>query len=150
LIFSKSCIYGIRATLYLATQSDKELIPIRDISKEFHISFHFLTKIFQQLTAAGLVRSVKGPKGGIALNKPVNEINSFDIIDALDGKEKFHECVLALPGCNDLNPCSLHAVWSKTIEELKEELKSNSLQAMADSITSGELRIQDINTLQSK
>lgn len=51
MLLSKSCIYGLRATLFLSAREQDGFIPIREMSEKLEISFHFLTKILQQLTA---------------------------------------------------------------------------------------------------
>ncbi|HCT51303.1 MAG TPA: transcriptional regulator, partial [Balneola sp.] len=65
MLLSKSCVYGLRASIYLASKSDEEFNSIKEMSDKLEISFHFLTKILQQLTAESLMVSYKGPKGGI-------------------------------------------------------------------------------------
>jgi DNA-binding IscR family transcriptional regulator len=52
-MFTKSCEYGIRASLLLAAQpGDREYTPIKKISEILDISYHFLTKTLQKLTDA--------------------------------------------------------------------------------------------------
>ena len=126
-------MYGLRAVLYLATQPDEGHVPIRRISKDLDISFHFLTKILQQLTQAGLMQSLRGPAGGVALTSPANKITVLDIVEAVEGDNYLKRCVLGLRGCNDRNPCPLHSQWSvertriralfgrTTIDQLKRE-----------------------------
>ena len=74
MLLSKSCVYGLRATLYLATKDRNEFTPIKRLSDKLEISFHFLTKILQQLTADGMLESFKGPNGGVRLTKPGDKI----------------------------------------------------------------------------
>ncbi|CAN0202088.1 unnamed protein product, partial [Chrysoparadoxa australica] len=49
MLLSKSCVYGLRASIYLASKSDEEFNSIKEMSDKLEISFHFLTKILQQL-----------------------------------------------------------------------------------------------------
>ena len=67
MIFSKSCVYGLRAMIYLASIPREGYVSIKSLSDKLDISFHFLTKILQELTAAELMESMKGPKGGVRL-----------------------------------------------------------------------------------
>lgn len=145
MLLSKSCIYGIQATLYLAIQQDRPYIPIKEISEKMNISFHFLTKILQILTHAGIVKSEKGPKGGVALLKAADKISIFDIVHAIDGDAIFEECVMGFPGCSDDFPCSLHKIWKITKHELKIELQKASLQFVAGEIIIGNIQLSGIN-----
>lgn len=140
MLLSKSCSYGIRAAIYIATQNDQQYVPIRDIAESLNISFHFLTKILQVLTKKGIIYSVKGPKGGVALRKKPDKITILDIIEAIDCDNIFDDCVLGLPGCSDDNPCPMHNTWGvlrkdlfnmlqkETIEDLASQVKNNSIQ----------------------
>ena len=63
-LLTKSCVYGLRATLYVASFcGERHFVPIREISEKLGLSFHFLTKILQKLTEAGLMESYRGPSG---------------------------------------------------------------------------------------
>ena len=145
MLLSKSCIYGVRASIYLAVYEDQGYTPIKEIANTLNISFHFLTKILQILTKAEIIKSIKGPNGGVALKYPSNKTTVYDIVFALDGTEVFDECVLALPNCSDENPCSLHKIWQRTKEELRTELKSESLNKLANKIKDGSIKLFEVN-----
>ena len=90
---SKATVYCLRAMIYIATKTEKDkYFNIGDISQELDISYHFLTKTFQTITQAGLLTSLRGPYGGIALAKPAEEIFLIDIIHVLEGKNFFDKC----------------------------------------------------------
>ncbi|MDZ7721085.1 MAG: Rrf2 family transcriptional regulator [Balneolaceae bacterium] len=127
MLLSKSCVYGLRASLYLASRENGEYIPIRKMSGKLEISFHFLTKILQQLTAEGLMESFKGPNGGVRLSKDGTEIPLMDIVLAIDGPQLLTECALGLPGCGTKNPCPLHDKWAETRDSIREMLEETTL-----------------------
>jgi Rrf2 family transcriptional regulator, iron-sulfur cluster assembly transcription factor len=120
MILSQACNYGILSMLYIAKESKPgEFISIRKISTELNISFAFLTKILQILTQHGILHSVRGAKGGIALAMPTTEISMYDVIKAIDGESMFIDCILGLPGCGEQKPCPLHHEWAKIRDDLK-------------------------------
>jgi Rrf2 family protein len=45
-----------------------------------------LAKVFQNLSKAGLVRSLRGPAGGFELNRPAEEITFLEIYEIIEGK----------------------------------------------------------------
>jgi Rrf2 family transcriptional regulator, iron-sulfur cluster assembly transcription factor len=112
-IFSKKCEYGLQAVLYLAAQSDKEVIPSEEIANKLSIPKEFVSKILQSLTESGIVESRKGKSGGFALAKEPKKIKLIDIVAAIDGLSMFSNCVLGFPKCNPDNPCALHDKWGK-------------------------------------
>ena len=131
MLLSKSCVYGLRASLFLASSQNGEYISIKKLSDKLDISFHFLTKILQQLTAVDILESMKGPNGGIRLSKPGKKVALIDIVIAIDGDDLFQECVLGLPGCGTQEPCPLHNLWAATRGDIREMLEQNNLLDMA-------------------
>ncbi len=143
MLLSKSCEYGIRAALFLATHDDEGYVPIRTISDELGISFHFLTKIFQRLTEAGILVSLKGPRGGVQLARPADRISIRDLVAALDGEGLFRACVLGLPGCGHERPCPLHDAWTRQRTQIDTLFSQTMLGSMAGDITTLGLRLAD-------
>lgn len=143
MLLSKSCVYGLRASLYLASNQNREYVSIREMSGKLNISFHFLTKILQQLTGAGLMESYKGPNGGIRLTKSGSEVNLFEIVAAIDGVELFTECALGLPGCGTGKPCPLHEKWAETRDSIRIMLENTNLVELAQKGKKLNLRITD-------
>lgn len=132
MLMSKSCVYGLRASLYLASKKDGEYYSIREMSEELVISFHFLTKILQQLTADGLMESYKGPNGGVKLSEKGKNATLYDLVLAIDGPALFTECALGLPGCGSEEPCPLHESWINARTSIENMLKKTSLIEIAE------------------
>tara|TARA_R110002049_G_scaffold2850_2_gene23257 strand:+ start:294 stop:725 length:432 start_codon:yes stop_codon:yes gene_type:complete len=136
-------VYGLRASIYLASKSEGEFISIKGMSANLEISFHFLTKILQQLTAEAFMESYKGPNGGIRLTKKGREATLLDMVIAIDGPELFTQCALGLPGCGSETPCPIHESWvvarasiqgmldRTTLDQLAKEGKENKFRLMA-------------------
>ena len=141
MMLSKSCEYGLRAALYLASLDEEGYVPISAISEELDISFPFLTKIFQKLNDAGLLNSQRGPKGGVALTKPAEDVKPYEIVVAIDGDDLFEECVLGLPGCGDDRPCPLHDRWAEEREQVRDMFQDISLAELAANIHEADLRL---------
>src|SRR5690606_23339032 len=99
-ILSRACNYGIRALIYMvAKNGGTEYISIGEISEELDISFHFLTKTFQELNRAKLLTSSRGPNGGVALTRPAEDISMLEVIMVIEGDDFFDACLLGLPDC---------------------------------------------------
>lgn len=143
LLLSKTCNYGIRAALYVASKKDQQFVPIRLIAEELNISFHFLTKILQILTQKNIMNSYRGPNGGVSLAKPADQITIYDIIEAIDGLKLFEECILGLPGCGNDKPCPFHENWRIVREDLKNTFKNSTLADLSERIKDFGLRITE-------
>lgn len=141
MLLSKSCVYGLRASLFLASRKNGEYIPIRKMSDKLEISFHFLTKILQQLTAEEILESFKGPNGGVRLKKDGTKIPLMDIVLAIDGSQLLTECALGLPGCGTKNPCPLHDKWAKTRDSIRNMLEQTTLTELVKKGKAENLRL---------
>lgn len=141
MLLSKACVYGMRAALYLAAASGDEYISISKISEDLDISPHFLTKILQQLTKVGMMESMKGPKGGIRLQRSGDKVTLVEIVSAIDGMDLLTECALGLPGCGTAKPCPLHEQWADTRDQIRKMLEHTTLTDLAKKGKDGNLRI---------
>jgi len=142
-LFSKGCSYAIRASLLVTTKEIKDgrkFIPIRELSDELELSFHFLTKILQVLTEAKIMESFRGPNGGVGLARSAKDITLIDVIAAVDGMALFTDCALGLPGCGEKTPCPLHAAWAKRRQDLQKMFEKTTLAGLAKELALNELR----------
>jgi len=147
MIFSKTCNYALRASLYIVSQKNRDYIPIGEISDQLKISFHFLTKILQTLTNKEIMISFKGPKGGIKLAKSPQEITIYDIITAIDGTDIFEKCLLGLDDCHSSKPCPFHEQWEEMRENLKHIFQNNTLEILSNRMETENLRISDLRNI---
>lgn len=131
MLLSKSCVYALRASVYLASKEGSGYVTIKELSDELGISFHFLTKVLQQLTKNQILKSYQGPNGGVKLAKPASEVLFNEIVVSIDGSHLLKECALGLPGCGELKPCPLHDQWSGFRTRLQELMRDVSIAEMA-------------------
>jgi len=144
MLLSKTCIYGLRASVLLAMRNEDQYITIRELSDELEISFYFLTKVLQQMTKAEILESYKGPNGGVKLARKAHEIRMMDVVKAIDGELSFKSCVMGQSECDLMEPCPLHHKWVElqtrmtsimngtTIEGLAKEMKGRSVKTLLE------------------
>lgn len=131
-IFSKKCELALQAVLFLSAQKDGKCFSALEISEELRIPKEFVSKILQSLTGGGIVASKKGKSGGFLLAKPAKDIKLVDIVEAVDGLEVFHKCVLGFPGCSVNKPCPVHNKWGALREETLKMLSDENLEDFRD------------------
>ena len=141
-VLSKATIYSLRGLIYMSGKESKDTpVTIGEISENLDISFHFLAKSFQLLTQRGILESLRGPSGGIFLNKPVNKIFLIDVINILEGEDFFDTCMLGLPGCGEREPCPVHMFWKDVKGKMKLEFQKTTLAHLAEKVQTGKMRI---------
>ena len=77
--------YGMQALFDLAHHSHGQPVPLHLIAQRQNLSLPFLEQIFNRLKRAGLVASVRGPKGGYVLARPCNQVTVGDVLRLTDG-----------------------------------------------------------------
>ena len=127
-LFSKKCEIGLQAVLYLSTEQEGKLFNASQVSQRVKQPKEFVSKVLQILTASGIVGSKKGKNGGFFLAKPAKEIHLIEIVEVIDGKTIFENCVLGFPDCNDTQPCPVHQNWGKIRDEAYRMLMSETLE----------------------
>lgn len=138
-MFSKTCEYGIRATIYIAQQSklDKRA-SLKDIAAEIDSPIAFTAKILQELVKNKIIYSIQGAKGGFEITKEdLIKICLLEVINALDGDHLFSECALGLKKCSDIHPCPIHHKIKPIKEDLIQVLSSTSLIQVAETLIEG-------------
>ena len=140
MILSQTCQNGIQACLYLVKNYDDSFIPIKEIAKETELSYHFLGKILQTLTKAGILKSYKGPNGGVELIKSPSEISLFDIIKAIDGEDINKLCMIGIEKCDMNDVCLINKDWGKICHNITSMLKERTLAELVNPTIIQELK----------
>ena len=138
-MFSKSCEYAIRASIYVAKQSLKDRkVGQKEIAKAIDSPEAFTAKILQKLTKTNVIRSTKGPNGGFFVETgDVERIKLWNIVFAIDGNSLFEDCSLGLRKCNAEKPCPLHSKFVKIRAEIKDALEKTTLKSLAEEVSVG-------------
>lgn len=130
-MLSKSSKYGIRAVLYIARNaSPTKKIGSREIAETLDIPAPFLAKTLQGLSRKGIISSAKGPGGGFYLTEKNTRKSIFDIIESIDGFQRFEGCFIGHPECDDSQPCIVHHLYAPFKEELIRCLAQKTIEEM--------------------
>ena len=123
--------YGLRAMLDLAAYYGQGPIESADIANRQYIPEQYLDQILMALRKEGLVKSIRGPKGGHMLAKPPALITMAQVMQALEGYVPPMEC-LPNPAFCQLSPgCALREVWRKIDEMTQSILTSTTIEELA-------------------
>ena len=124
--------YGTRLLLDLAMHLDEERVLLRDIASRQDISLFYLERIIAPLVAAGLVRTTRGPKGGISLAKPPEQINLSEVIQLLEGSTAPVECVNDPMVCNRSGMCATRDIWGELKKQTDSMLESITIHDLVE------------------
>lgn len=140
-MFSKACEYGIRAMVYIATQSlDGKRVKISDVADNSGSPEAYTAKVLGLLTKHSIVLSHTGPNGGFEISeKSAREIKLSQIVSAIDGDSIYNGCGLGLEQCDAAHPCPLHDKFVEIRSELKKMLDTTTIYDLAARLKKGEI-----------
>lgn len=139
-MFSKTCKYAIRASIFIATQSYQgKRVTVKDIAEKIDSPKSFTAKILQTLAKNNLVHSIKGIGGGFEIPKEIlSQIKLSQIVTAIDGDSIFTCCGLGLGNCSEIHHCSIHEKFKEIRIEIVAMLVETNLEELALDIKSGD------------
>ncbi len=132
---TKESDYAVRCVYYLSEQGKRAIVKRKVLAEEMRIPHPFLGKIAQQLSRAGIVEIVQGPKGGLKLIKSPEEINLLDVIEAIMGEIFLNDCIIRPDSCFRSSSCPIHVVWENARNNFRDTLKNATFARLIDEET---------------
>jgi Rrf2 family protein len=130
MLYGHAAEVAIRAALYLAGRPPGELSPVHEVAKATKLPSAYLSKVIQRLAQAGLVRTFRGPGGGIELGKSPEAITLWSLVCATEGPSDVNRCALGIGNCSPDIPCPLHGRWAPLREDFQKLLEGTTLGAL--------------------
>lgn len=139
-MFSKSCEYAIRASIFIATHCCKDgKVGLKEIANEIDSPIAFTAKILQVLVKNNIIKSSKGVGGGFMISKDeLKSIKLSDIVMAIDGDSVFLRCGLGLSNCSEDHPCPVHDKFKFVKKDLIYMLENTTLEELSLGIKKGQ------------
>ena len=124
--------YVTRALLDLARHQKAGPIPLKDIARRQEISLHYLEHLVTPLIMAGIIRSSRGPAGGVQLVKPPHQIKLSEVIRLVEGSIVPVECVVNPGVCSRSELCVTREIWAELERAMSAVLESTTLQDLVE------------------
>jgi len=128
---SKRLDYGFLLMMALASTEKNSPIPSHQLSKNLNIPLPFLHQIAHTLMQSGLIKATPGPKGGIKLNQPANEITALKIVEVLEGPIHICYCKENEDECNFTGHCAAMNMWAQVQTKVVSILVTTTLEDLA-------------------
>lgn len=106
--------YGLRALIYLASQTERA-VPAREIAEKWNVPVKYLEQILKTLKEASVISGQVGPGGGYRLTRPATLITAGEIVRLLDGRLAPMGCVSSYDydPCEFESSCGLKTLWAR-------------------------------------
>jgi Rrf2 family transcriptional regulator, cysteine metabolism repressor len=134
--------YGLRAVIELALGNEDEPMLIETIAKRQEVSKKYLENLLVTLRSSGLVRSIRGSKGGYVLARHPEDITVREVVEAFEGPLLLADCIDGEKNCPRSAVCVTQEVWSGLSLRMAEFLGGITLDTLvAKTIAKNEDRI---------
>ncbi|MEE9911226.1 MAG: Rrf2 family transcriptional regulator [Deltaproteobacteria bacterium] len=114
--------YGVRLMIALAAAGRDKSVFLKDIAASEDISGKYLSLIVIPLRAAGLIRSIRGARGGYVLAREPQDISLCDIVEAVEGKIDLVNCVKNPDVCPRAEACTARDTWTELSHTIREAM----------------------------
>jgi Rrf2 family transcriptional regulator, cysteine metabolism repressor len=122
--------YGTRAILELAWRYGEGPIDLKEVAGKQGISLKYLEQVIIPLRAAGLVKSVRGSRGGYSLAKRPSEVTLNDVIEILEGPVDLVECLKDPKVCPRSSFCVTRDIWGEVSVAIDGVFRSVTFEEM--------------------
>lgn len=122
--------YAARAIIEIARQDGTNPITRREICESQQISSSYLENILIVLKNRGIIKTIRGPKGGYALARNSGDITMYDIISAFEGSISAVHCVDDPRNCVRHDTCATKIVWEELMAAQRQVLKGFTIEKL--------------------
>jgi Rrf2 family protein len=117
----KRTLYAVEAVVDIACHARPDPVQSKDIARRQGIPRRYLEPVMQQLVKAGLLRGVRGPKGGYRLARERRRITLGEVVRVFRAEDAEEERLghgVAAPLWRELEAAALAKLDAVTIEDL--------------------------------
>ena len=129
---TKKADYGLIALRHLASIPGATA-SAKDMAEAYHLPVPLLAKVLQQLTRAGILRSVAGTNGGYKLARDANRISALEVVRAIDGPVILTHCFTEHGKCDQSESCTVREPLRRVHEAILELLNKFTITDLAES-----------------
>jgi Rrf2 family cysteine metabolism transcriptional repressor len=124
--------YGIRLLLDLALHRGEGPVRLKHIAERQELPLLYLENLIAPLIAGGLVKTTRGPLGGVSLIKHPGEVKLSEAIQLLEGPIAPVDCVNNPEAYSHSEFCAVRDLWVEIRNATYAVLESKTLQDLAD------------------
>ena len=124
---TRAADYAVRVMVHMASLPPGARVQRHALAESSDAPEAFLSKVLQNLVAAGLLISHRGAGGGFQLAVPAAAVSLLDVVEAVDGPLQLNLCVGLEPSCERQPLCVVHPVWEEAQAALISVLNGISM-----------------------
>ncbi len=133
---TKKADYGLIALRHLASVPGATA-STKDIADAYHLPVTLLAKVMQQLSRAGIVKSVAGTNGGYKLMRNPDTVSALEVVRAIDGPVILTHCFTEHGTCEQSDNCTVREPLRRVHEAILGVLNGFTITDLAETRRSG-------------
>ncbi len=126
---SDATALALHTMVHLAVEPDRQTTTA-EIADAFQVSKHHLAKVHQRLAKVGLIRSNRGPSGGVGLARDPGKITLLEIYEVMEGSMLCNPCLFGKEACPRTD-CVLSNLLPGLARQVRDYFKKTSLAQLA-------------------
>ncbi len=126
---TRRCDYACRI-LRAAYLCDTPYISVAHVSELEEIPYAFARSIQHDLVKAGLLKTVRGAHGGLALDCDPEKVTLLEVLEAIQGAVSISLCTEDFECCSHQTSCAYNKLWQGADELFKHYLASITLAGL--------------------
>jgi Rrf2 family protein len=119
--------YGTRMLVDIARHGGQGPVQIGDVSKRQHISVKYLEQLIRPLKDAGIIKSIRGAKGGHILSQEPEQITLGEITRIFEVQSDLVACIGDPQKCSMSDDCQVRSVWQAATQAMYEKLDDTTI-----------------------
>jgi len=124
--------YGARALFELAAAYPDRAVSVKEMAERQRLSVKYLEHIIAALKAAGLIKAVRGFRGGYNLARSPSAIRLSEVFRALEGSLTLVDCVEDARTCPMEEVCPTRGTWIELTKAITRVLDRTTLQDLIE------------------
>lgn len=142
----KKLLLAIEAVLDIAYNAGGNPVQSNEITERQGISRRYLEPVLQQLVRAGILKGVRGPRGGYRLARERRRISVGDIARVVRSVETAEKSEDAQSG-SDLGQKVVQPLWDELQDEMMKHLNDTTIDDLCDKARSEGIESEGRRTL---
>jgi Rrf2 family protein len=132
--FSQSVDLAIHSLVYIAHNSSGEPVMIRELARSVRASESYLARVMLWLVKAGILKSIRGKRGGFVFKKSPYEVTIADVVTVIDQDTAEYNCPWENRGCEiPSKGCPLLDLFHEAQQQMLGVLRRMSIGQIASS-----------------
>ena len=128
---TRRCDYACRI-LRAAYKIGDSYISVSDVAEDEDIPYAFARSIQHDLVKGGLIKTVRGARGGLALNCDPAKVTLLEVLEAIQGPVSVSLCVLDPEYCEKQHDCAYNKLWQGADRLLNDYFGSITLKDLIE------------------